>query len=105
MFLTSDFFLPLPRTRTDCVRAFEHINYLLMLTFEGDAFFVLTPTAGVNAVFTSAGPLPRQQTEPHSQRESAELDLEILESGVKRSKARALDWRIRQKMSNMCLLI
>lgn len=44
---------PLPRTCTNCVRAFEHINYLLTLTFERDAFFVLTPTDRVSAVFTS----------------------------------------------------
>ena len=63
------FFFPLPRTRADCVRAFEHINYLLMLTFEGDAVFVLAPTARVSRRVYITEPLPRQQTEPQSQRE------------------------------------
>lgn len=44
---------PLPRTRANCVRAAGRINYLLMLTFEEDVSFVLTPTARVGAVFTS----------------------------------------------------
>ncbi len=52
---SSRLLFPLPRTCTNCVRAFEHINYLLMLTFEEEAFFVLTPTAGVSAAFTSPG--------------------------------------------------
>lgn len=48
-------FFPLPRTDCECVTAFEHINYLLMLTLEEDAFFVLTHAARVSAVFTSPG--------------------------------------------------
>lgn len=48
------FYFPLQRTCADCVRAFEHIiNYLLMLTLEEDAFFVLAHTARVSVVFTS----------------------------------------------------
>lgn len=63
------FLFPLPRTRTNCVRAFEHINYLLMLTFEGDAVFVLAPTARVSRGVYITELLPRQQTEPQSQGE------------------------------------
>lgn len=61
-----------------------------MLTFEGDAVFVLAPTARVSRRVYITEPLPRQQTEPQSQREreSGEDDAEILESDGKQTRNR-----------------
>lgn len=75
------FFFPLPRTDYKCVRAFEHINYLLMLTL---SLFSLTQPGSAQCLHRQAVATATDGTSPS---QSAEFASEILESNMKQGNA------------------
>lgn len=106
------FVLLFPLHRTYCVRAVEHINYLLMLTLQKDAFFVLTHTARVSAVFMSPSCCRgnSQNLTVKSDQRQIQKSLKVIWSKAERALIlcgyRCLQISVMdRKLSNVCLKI